>query len=75
MLAELPPSRILGALDCLTKWLSQCGQNSSASSNLVISFLKAFLHFLQRKAISTVFSNSWSDFSAWHSAHCRGGEG
>ena len=32
-----------------TKWLSQCGQYSSLSSNSWASFRKTFLHFLQAK--------------------------
>lgn len=32
-----------------TKWLSQCGQYSSDSSNSWASFRKVFLHFLQAK--------------------------
>jgi hypothetical protein len=31
-----------------------------------MSFLKAFLHFLQRNAISCVLTSGWSDVSAWH---------
>lgn len=39
----------LGVTASMTKWLSQCGQYSSDSSNSWASFLKAFLHFLQAK--------------------------
>jgi hypothetical protein len=38
-----------GVLASSTKWLSQCGQYSSLSSNTAASFRKAFLHFLQAK--------------------------
>lgn len=43
-------SRIgFGVLASSTKWLSQCGQYSSLSSNVSASFRKHFLHFLQAK--------------------------
>ena len=38
-----------------------------------MSFLKAFLHFLQMNDISVVFASLWDCVSAWHSAqsnHC-----
>ena len=44
------------------------GQNSSASSKRLTSFLKTFLHFLQARIISGLFIISWSSFSWWHSA-------
>lgn len=66
---------------CMTKWLSQCGQYSSASSSCCLhrrlegqrresahvrSFLKTFLHFLQATISSTVLKSSWSLLSSWH---------
>lgn len=51
-----------------TKWLSQCGQYSSASSNSCASLRKHFLHFLHANVISKVRSSSCVSFSAWHSA-------
>lgn len=52
----------------MTKWLSQCGQYSSLSSNSSAFLRKHFLHFLQAKTISVLFWRSWSWVSAWHSA-------
>jgi hypothetical protein len=65
--------RACGSLASSTKWLSQCGQYSSLSSNVSMSLRKTFLHFLQAKIISVAPLSSWSCFSAWHSAqsnHC-----
>lgn len=42
-------NRALGVTASSTKWLSQCGQYSSDSSNSWASLRKAFLHFLQAK--------------------------
>ena len=53
----------------MIKWLSQCGQYSSASSNSSTALRNARLHFLHRKTISMVGMSSWSSphFSMWHS--------
>jgi hypothetical protein len=66
--------RACGSLASNKKWLSQCGQYSSLSSNDSMSLRKHFLHFLHAKIISTAPWSSWSCFSPWHSAqsnHCR----
>jgi len=58
----------LGVTASRTKWLSQWGQYSSASSNSCASFRKHFRHFLQANVISRVCRSSCDSCSWWHSA-------
>ncbi len=51
-----------------TKWLSQCGQYSSASSNSFASLRKHLRHFLHANVISNARSSSCDSCSPWHSA-------
>lgn len=56
----------LGVLASMTKWLSQWGQYSSASSNSLASLRKHFLHFLQANVISNVWRRGCDSCSWWH---------
>lgn len=58
----------LAILASMTKWLSQCGQYSSLSSNSCVSLRKHFLHFLQAKVMSNDWTSGCCSCSAWHSA-------
>lgn len=57
-----------GVLASRTKWLSQCGQYSSLSSNSSAFLRKHFLHFLQANVMSKLCCSGWSWVSLWQSA-------